>query len=132
MIKIKNAQLNNDAISALNNLMEMDIKAGAAFKLMRIIKEISTLVEDKLKMEQKILEKYVETGIDGKATPVYDDNNKLVEGAVKIKDMKLFQSEMESLLTSETTLNVEPIAFEDLGLETIKLKDLLKIDFIFS
>jgi hypothetical protein len=132
MIKIKNAQLNNDAISALNNLIEMDIKAGSAFKLMRIIKEISTLVEDKLKMEQKILEKYVETGFDGKAVPVYDENNKLVEGAVKIKDMKLFQSEMESLLTSETTLNVDPIAFEDLGLETIKLKDLLKIDFIFS
>jgi hypothetical protein len=41
------------------------------------------------KMEQKILEKYVETGFDGKAVPVYDDNNKLVEGAVKIKDMKL-------------------------------------------
>ena len=111
MIKIKNAQLNNDAISALNNLIEMDIKAGSAFKLMRIIKEISTLVEDKLKMEQKILEKYVETGFDGKAVPVYDENNKLVEGAVKIKDMKLFQSEMESLLTSETTLNVDTIAF---------------------
>ena len=42
MIKIKNAQLNNDAITALNNLIEMDIKAGAAFKLMRIIKEISS------------------------------------------------------------------------------------------
>lgn len=132
MIKIKNAQLNNDAIASLNSLMEMDIKASAAFKLMRIIKEISSLVEDKLKMEQKILQKYVELGYDGNPSPVYDENNKLVEGAVKIKDMKSFQEEMESLLSSDSTLNVEPINFEDLGLETIKLKDLIKIDFIFA
>jgi hypothetical protein len=132
MIKIKNAQLNNDAVAALNNLIEMDIKAGAAFKLMRIIKEISTLVEDKLKMEQKILDKYLERGLDGQPLPVYDENNKQVEGAVKIKDINAFQDEMQSLLTSETSLNFEPIPFEDLGLETIKIKDLLKIDFIFS
>ena len=132
MIKIKNAQLNNDAVAALNNLIEIDIKAGAAFKLMRIIKEISTLVEDKLKMEQKILDKYLERGLDGQPLPVYDENNKQVEGAVKIKDINAFQDEMQSLLTSETSLNFEPIPFEDLGLETIKIKDLLKIDFIFS
>ena len=128
MIKIKNAQLNNDAVAALNNLIEMDIKAGAAFKLMRIIKEISTLVEDKLKMEQKILDKYLERGLDGQPLPVYDENNKQVEGAVKIKDINAFQDEMQSLLTSETSLNFEPIPFEDLGLETIKIKDLLKIE----
>ena len=62
----------------------------------------------------------------------YDENNKQVEGAVKIKDINAFQDEMQSLLTSETSLNFEPIPFEDLGLETIKIKDLLKIDFIFS
>jgi len=132
MIKIKNAQLNNDAITALNNLIEMDIKAGAAFKLMRIIKEISSLVEDKLKMEQKILEKWIETGVDGKPIPALDEKGEIVEGAVKIKDMKMFQVEMQSLLESDSSINSEPINFEDLGLETIKIKDLLKIDFIFS
>lgn len=132
MIKIKNAQLNNDAITALNNLIEMNIKAGVAFKLMRIIKEISSLVEDKLKMEQKILEKHIERDNLGNPSLVYDENNKIVEGAVKIKDVQLFQNEMESLLSSETVLNFEQIQFEDLGLDTIKIKDLLKIDFIFS
>jgi disulfide oxidoreductase YuzD len=132
MIKIKNAQLNNDAITALNNLIEMNIKAGVAFKLMRVIKEISSLVEDKLKMEQKILEKHIERDDLGNPFLVYDENNKIVEGAVKIKDVQSFQNEMESLLFSETELNFEPIPFEDLGLDTIKIKDLLKIDFIFS
>lgn len=132
MIKIKNGQLTNEAISALNQLIEMDIKAGVAFKLMRIIKEISSLVEDKLSLEKKILEKWVERDFSGKPIPVYDEKNQLVEGAVKIKDMKLFTDEMENLLKAESTINFEPINFDDLGLETIKIKDLLKIDFIFS
>jgi len=132
MIKIKNAQLNNDAVVALNNLMDLDIKAGAAFKLMRIIKEISTLVEDKLKMEQKILDKYVDKDLNGQPLKVYDETNQVVEGAVKINDMTGFQTEMESLLSSDSTISLEPIPFDSLGLETIKLKDLLKIDFIFS
>jgi hypothetical protein len=132
MIKIKNAQLNNDAVIALNNLMDLDIKAGAAFKLMRIIKEISILVEDKLKMEQKILDKYVDKDLNGQPFKVYDESNQIVEGAVKINDMLGFQSEMESLLSSDSTVSLEPIPFDSLGLETIKLKDLLKIDFIFS
>ena len=127
MITIKNSNLNNDAVDALNTLMDMNIKAGVAFKLMRIIKEISTLVQDKLKMEQKILEKHIERDIDGNPVRVFDENLQLLEGAVKIKDMDKFKEEMESLLSSETTLNFEPISFEDLGLDTIKI-----IDFIFK
>ena len=69
-------QEGNDAVAALNNLIDMDIKAGAAFKLMRIIKQISDLVDDKLKMEQKILDKWIERGVDGQPIKVYDENNK--------------------------------------------------------
>ncbi len=131
MIKIVNSQLTNDAVASLNALIEMDIKAGAAFKLMRIIKEISSLVEDKLAMEKKILEKWVERDLTGNPVLVYDEKNQVVDGAVKIKDMKAFSEEMDNLLTSESTINLEPVNFEDLGLETVKIKDLLKIDFIF-
>jgi hypothetical protein len=35
-------------------------------------------------------------------------------------------------LSVETSINAEKIKFEDLGLETVKVKDLLKIDFIFE
>ena len=49
MIKVKNSQLTNEVISMLNNLMNLDIKAGASFKLMRIIKDLSVIIEDKLK-----------------------------------------------------------------------------------
>ena len=54
MIVIKNSQLNNDTIVSLNNLIDMDINAKLAFRLMRIIKEVSSLVEDKVKLEKKI------------------------------------------------------------------------------
>ena len=37
MIVIKNSQLNNETISALNNLIELDINAVTAFKLTKII-----------------------------------------------------------------------------------------------
>jgi hypothetical protein len=63
---------------------------------------------------------------------VENNTNSLKAQVSSLKIWRSFQTEMESLLTSETTLNVDTIAFEDLGLETIKLKDLLKIDFIFS
>ena len=47
---IKNQQLTNDTIGALNTLIELDINATIAFRLTRIIKELSSIVEDKLKM----------------------------------------------------------------------------------
>ena len=110
----------------------MDIKPGAAFKLMRIIKEISSLVEDKLSLEKKILEKWIERDSSGNPVLVYDEKGQLVDGAVKIKDMKTFGEEMDNLLSEETLINLEPVNFEDLGLETVKIKDLLKIDFLFA
>lgn len=132
MITIKNSQLNNDSVAALNNLIEMDIKSSVAFKLMRVIKELSSLIEDKIKMEKRILDTYMEKDFSGNPVPVRNDDGSVIDGAVKIKDMDKFQKEMEELLSVETTINIEKIKFEDLGLETVKVKDLLKIDFIFE
>ena len=59
--KIKNSQLNNEALAAINNLLESDIDAVSAFKLTRIIKFISPIVEDKLTAEKNIPEKNVKS-----------------------------------------------------------------------
>ena len=79
---IKNAQLTNDTISALNTLIELDVKAGVAFRLTRIIKELSSIVEDKLKAEKRILEKYTEKDGDGKPTVARDKDDNIIQGAV--------------------------------------------------
>jgi hypothetical protein len=57
-IILKNSQLNDDTISALNTLIDLDINAQAAFRLMRIIKELSSILDDKIKMEKRILDKW--------------------------------------------------------------------------
>ncbi len=104
MIILKNLQLNNDAIQVLNTLIEMDIKASSAFKLMRIIKEISSLVEDKVKTEKFILNKWAEKDNEGKSISVYDENGNIVHGAVKIIDVSKFENDMKEFLDMETKL----------------------------
>ena len=63
-IIVKNSQLNTETVNALNFLIDLDIKASTAFRLSRIIKEISSIVEDKLKMEKSIIDKWVEKDED--------------------------------------------------------------------
>lgn len=131
MIVIKNSQLTNEAVAAINNLVEMDINAKTAFRLMRIIKEVSSLVEDKLKLEKKIFEKYIDRDDAGNPVPAVDDQGMVIQGAVKITKIDEFNQEMYELMSIENTLNHEKINFDDLNLEVAKIKDLLKIDFLF-
>ena len=121
---IKNAQLTNDTISALNTLIELDIKAGVAFKLTSIIKELSSIVEDKLKMEKKILEKWVEKDEEGNPVIPKGQDGNPIEGTVSITNVEEFTKEMSELMEIETDLPFEKLEFEDLGLTTAKVKDL--------
>ena len=42
-IVIKNLQLNDDTIEAINTLIDLDINATSAFRRTRIIKELSSI-----------------------------------------------------------------------------------------
>ena len=100
---------------------------------MRIIKELSSIVEDKLKAEKKIINKWIEFDSNGNPLPVYNDSGNLVEGAVKVINIASFEQEMKELLDMENTLISSKVNFDSLGLEdSLKIKDLLKIDFIFE
>ena len=132
MIIVKNSQLNTEAVNALNFLIELDIKASTAFRLSRIIKEISSIVEDKLKMEKRILDKWVEKDEDGNPKPALDNNGQVIEAAVNLKDPESFTQEMQSLMDVENEIPFEKINFEDLELQTAKVKDLMKLEFLFN
>lgn len=124
--------LNNDAISILNDLMNLDIKASMAFRLMRIIKELSTIIEFKIKAEKMIIDKWAIRDSNGDYLPIIDNEGAIVPGTIKISDMNNFEKEMSELLDVENTILFDKINFDDLGIVTnIKPKDLLKIDFIF-
>lgn len=131
-IKVKNSQLNNETVSALNNLIELDINAGIAFKLSRVIKEISSIIDDKVKMEQKILDKWVEKDEDGKPIEGKDEKGNPIEGSVNITNMDEFSKEMSTLMNVENEIPFEKINFEDLELKTAKVKDIIKLDFLFN
>ena len=131
-ITLKNSQLNDDTITALNMLIDLDINAQAAFRLMRIIKELSSILDDKIKMEKRILDKWTTKDADGNPTPAKDEAGNLVEGAVNISDSAAFTKEMETLLEIENEIPFEKIKFEDLNLQTAKVKDLIKLGFLFD
>lgn len=131
-IIVKNSQLNTETVNALNFLIDLDIKASTAFRLSRIIKEISSIVEDKLKMEKRILDKWVEKDEDGNPKQALDNNGQVIEGAVNLTDPESFTQEMQSLMDIENKIPFEKINFEDLELQTAKVKDLMKLEFLFN
>ena len=132
MIVIRNSQLTNETVAALNNLIDMDINAKLAFRLMRIIKEVSSLVEDKVKLEKRIFEKYLEKDESGNPVPATDEQGNQIPGAVKITSVEDFNKEMYDLMSIENTISYDKVNFDDLNLETVKVKDLIKIDFLFD
>lgn len=131
-IIIKNSQLGSETMESLNKLTDLDINAAIAFKLTRIIKEISSIVEDKVKMERRILDKYSEKDEEGNVISPKDEQGNLIQGAVNITDMDSFSSEMKDLMEVESEIAYERINFEDLNLKTAKVKDLMKLEFLFN
>jgi len=131
-IILKNSQLTDDTINALNMLIDLDINATAAFRLMRIIKELSSILDDKIKMEKRILDKWTSKDDAGNPTTVMDDTGNIVEGAVNISDSEAFSKEMSVLLDIENEIPFDKIKFEELNLQTAKVKDLIKLDFLFD
>ena len=130
--KVKNSQLSNDSLQSLNDLIDKDINAKAAFKITRIVKYLSSIVEDKVKMEKKIFDKWVQKGEDGKPLQAKDENGQLIPDTVLISNVDEFSKEMSELLNIENEIPFDRVKFEDLGLETIKIKDLIKIEYLFE
>lgn len=130
--KIKNSQLSNEALSAINKLLEADIDAVAAFKLTRIIKFISPIVEDKLTSEKKIYDRWAQKDDQGNFSLAKDDQGNDIPDTVVLSDIDSFTKEMSELYQVENDIPFDKIRFEDLKLQTAKVSDLIKIDFLFE
>lgn len=131
-IIVKNAQLDKETIEALNTLIGLDVRANAAFKLTRIIKDLSSIVDDKIKMERRIVDKWVQKDEYGNPVKIKGENGEVIPDAINITNPAEFSKEMNDLQNVETSLNHEKINFEDLNLESAKVKDLIKLDFLFN
>ena len=129
-IIVRNSQLNDETIASLNKLVDVDINASVAFKLMRIIKEISSIVEDKNKMEQIIINKHSEKDEEGNTVQAKDEQGNPV--GINIKNIESFSADMEDLMSIENEIGYDKINFEDLNLKTARVKDLIKLEFLFK
>ena len=130
-IKIKNSDLTSETIKSLNILIDTDINALCAFKLSRIIKELTSIVDDKNKMEKKIIEKWTQRDESGNPIPVLNESGEVVQGAVNITNPDAFKLEMDDFMDYENEIGYERIDFNDLKLETAKVRDILKLEFLF-
>jgi len=130
--KVKNSQLSNETLGVLNQLIELDINASAAFRLTRIIKHISSVVEDKLKAEKKIYEKWVMRDESGNPVHPKDEQGNPMTSSVSISDMNSFTKDMSELMDVENEVPYDKLNFEDLNLQTDKIKDLIKVEFLFN
>jgi len=132
MITVINAQLGQDTIKSLNLLLDLDLPTKTAFSLVRIMKELSSIIDDKIKLEKKILDKYVERDLEGNPIVGQDQNGNPIPNTFKINDMAAFNSEMEELNSIETELPFEKLDADSLDLPSIKVRDLMKLEFLFN
>ena len=132
MILVKNSQLDKGTIDSLNILLELNLPAGVAFQLMRIVKEISSLVDDKILLEKKVVERYTEKDSDGNPVFAKDNNGNVIPNSLKIKDVNKFNEEIDDLNSVENNIPYEKVNFEDLKLDTVRVKDLIKLEFLFN
>jgi hypothetical protein len=131
-ISFKNSDLDQDTIESINKLVDMDINASCAFKLTKIIKEISSIIDSKSETEKKILTKYAEKDSNNEFIVPKNDLGETIEGTVSIKEVEKYTKEMSDLMNTDNELAYDQILFESLELKTAKIKDLFKISFLFA
>lgn len=134
MIKVKNRRLDAEAINILNELIELDISAVAAFKLAKIVRELDNIVTIKNEREISLIKKFAKTNEDGSLIEGKNAEGKSVPNTFEIKDgeVESFNKEMEELLGFENELSFDKLSIEELNLDKFSAKKIMKIDFLFE
>jgi len=134
MIKVKNRRLDSEAIVILNELIELDISAVAAFKLAKIVKELDNIVTIKNEREVALIKKYAKVDEEGNIIEGKNASGEAVPNTFEIKDGEgeSFNKEMEELLNFDNELIFEQLSIEELNLDKFSAKKIMKIDFLFE
>jgi len=129
---IKNSQLDQNTIEAINEMIDMEISALSAFKLVKMVKQLDEIVKAKTKSEVALVQKFAKKDDGGEIVLGKDEDGKEVPNSYEIIDIESFQKEMTELMDYDNEIAYEPIKIEDLGLVTVKVKNLLKLEFLFE
>jgi anionic cell wall polymer biosynthesis LytR-Cps2A-Psr (LCP) family protein len=137
MLKIKNFQIDQEAIDVINELLDKKISIVAAFKLSRMVKELNEVIKSKTEAEVKLINRFAKKTESGDIKLSKNDKNEDIPNTFEIENDKLeeFSKEMNELMMIETDINYNPIGIEELKMEeneTFTAKKIMKIDFLFS
>ena len=132
MIIIKNSELNEETLKDLNNLMEIDIEPSSALKISRILKDLSNILKEKISKERYIYEKWILRDEDGNPVPLEDENGEPIKDSIKISDMKSFENDINEFMNLNNEIPFEKIDINELSLQSVKIKDIIKIEFLFN
>lgn len=108
MIEVKLSTL-VDSIKTMNYLVKLQFKVYTAYKIARLVREISKELELFNEAKQALAKKYGE--FDQNGNILLDEN-----GNYKIKEecVNDFVNEYQALLSETVTLNAEPIPLKEL------------------
>ena len=129
---IKNSQLDQGTIESINEMIELEVSALSAFKLVKLVKQLDEIVKAKTKGEVAVVQKYAKKDDSGNIVLGKDEEGNEVPNTYEITDVDAFNKEMTELMNYENEVDYEPIKFEDLGLSTAKVKNLLRLEFLFE
>lgn len=108
------------AVDPLNRLMDMDLPARKAFKVMRLVDELSEQVERYNKLRGELFKKYGEAVVD-------QDGNSTGQLQVPHEKSEEFSREHSELLQEEVEIAAPVLTFDDLEEVSIKPKDLVRL-----
>jgi hypothetical protein len=119
---IKNGDLNETSIKALNELLKKDLPTKIAFNLISLARTLSEILQDKNQVEAKILEKYSQPSPEG-------GNQRIIPNEY----IEQYSKEMEELNSIKHDLKCDKLNIDDLtDIGNIKPITLGSLMFLFD
>lgn len=132
MITVTNHQL-EQAIPFLNQLLAQKLPAKAAFKVVKVAKEVEVKFETHKQTLEVLRNTHALKDADGNLVPSLDENGQVVENMYQVADPELFQSELTEVYNLTVELDFEPFDPETLGDEfELVPGDLLNCEWLFT
>ena len=117
-MKVKLSEVYN-SIETLNKLMQIELPITVSFKLIKLLKKLNDEVAVIEQSRVKLVKKYSPDGKDENLTVPEDKREE-------------FFKEFSELLTTEVTVDFEPISVNSLPNINMSVTELGKIDYIFK
>jgi len=120
-IEVYNYQLNEDAITELTKFSDLKMNAKYAFRMLRILNDIQSLVDTMNKLRNKVFQEYGEE--------VKENSGSLM---IKKENMEAANKELSELMMVKSTITHDKFDLEEMGIdEKISVKTISLLSFLF-